>query len=74
MPNVANEVPKSGKLGNVQRHRDDLMPGLLMPGSDAKCSASMKTSQDKTLHPMAGRIEAPVRHGQVAHTIPLNTG
>jgi hypothetical protein len=50
------------------------MPGLLMPGSDAKCSASMKTSQDKTLHPMAGRIEAPVRHGQVAHTIPLNTG
>jgi hypothetical protein len=28
----------------------------------------------KTLHPMAGRIEAPVRHGQVAHTIPLNSG
>jgi hypothetical protein len=28
----------------------------------------------KTLHSMAGRIEAPIRHGQVARTIPLNSG
>jgi hypothetical protein len=28
----------------------------------------------KTLHPMAASIEAPVRHGQVAHTIPFNSG
>jgi hypothetical protein len=31
-------------------------------------------SELKTLHPMAGRIEAPIRHGQVAHTISLTPG
>jgi hypothetical protein len=41
---------------------------------DVMCSASMKTLELKTLHPMAGRSEAPIRHRQVAHTIPLTPG
>jgi len=28
----------------------------------------------KTLQPVAGRIEAPIRHGQVARRFPLNAG
>jgi hypothetical protein len=29
MPIVANEFPKSGKIGNIQRHREGLMSDLM---------------------------------------------
>jgi hypothetical protein len=69
MLNVANEVSKSGKLGKLQRHREGRMPD--------QCHVFCVNEDEpglKTLHPMAGRIKAPIRHGQVAHTIPLNPG
>jgi hypothetical protein len=31
MPNVAAKFPKSGKIGKIKRHCEDLMPEDLMP-------------------------------------------
>jgi len=58
--NVANEFPESGKTGNIQKHRDDLMPEDPMP---CVFCVNEDAPEPKTLHPVAGRIEAPICHG-----------
>ena len=58
------------------RNRENLLryKGVASRRSDA--IVVLRVNEDepelKTLHPMAGRIEASIRHGQVARTILLS--
>jgi hypothetical protein len=48
--------------------------GLMPEDCHVFCINEDQPGLNNTLHPKGRRIEAPTRHGQVAHTILLNPG